>query len=325
MLTRLYTVAANAFVETIRQPIYGVILLATALLLVFNVSLAAFTLDDDDKLLLDLGLNTLLLSGLFLAAFSAASIVSREIENKTVLTVISKPVGRPLFIVAKFAGLTTALILAFYLSSLVFVLCQRHGVMDYTTDPWDGPVLVFGLTSLAVSVLVAAFGNYFYGWYFSTTALAVVTPLLTLAVILVGKFDAEWNVIPFASKFVGGQVLIAAYLVLLAVVIMAAIALAVSTRFGQMMTLLICTAILGLGVVSDYVFGQYAGTSTLANLAYHVVPNLGPFWVIDGLMAGTEKTTVPLQYVGYATAYAALFTTAVVALAVAAFQHREVG
>ena len=87
MLQRFYAIAVNAFVETIRQPIYGVILLATAVLFILNVSLAAFTLDDDDKLLLDLGLSTLLMSGLFLSAFSAAGILSREIENKTVLTV----------------------------------------------------------------------------------------------------------------------------------------------------------------------------------------------------------------------------------------------
>ena len=77
MLQRLYSVAMNAFVETIRQPIYGVILLGTTILLILNVSLAAFTFEDDDKLLLDLGLSTLLLSGLFVAAFSAAGILSR--------------------------------------------------------------------------------------------------------------------------------------------------------------------------------------------------------------------------------------------------------
>ncbi|MFQ5495005.1 MAG: ABC transporter permease, partial [Phycisphaerae bacterium] len=91
MLQRMLTVAWATFIETIRQPIYGVILLATAILMVLNVSLAAFTLGDDNKLLLDIGLSTLLLSGLFLSAFSAAGVLGREIENKTVLTVISKP------------------------------------------------------------------------------------------------------------------------------------------------------------------------------------------------------------------------------------------
>jgi ABC-type transport system involved in multi-copper enzyme maturation permease subunit len=260
-----------------------------------------------------------------LAAFSAAGVVSREIENKTVLTVISKPIGRPIFILGKFAGLFAAMGVAFYLSFLVFVLAERHGVMQTSTTPWDAPVLAFGFGSLAVAMAAAAFCNYFYGAGFATTTMAIVTPLLTLSVLAVGKLGKTWEVIPFGSNFVGGQVLFAAYLVFLAVIFTTAVAVAASTRYGQVMTLLICTFLLGLGVVSDYAFGQHAATSTFAAVAYRAVPNIGPFWVIDGLMAGSEKTTVTPAYLGYVTGYAALLTTATLSIAVAAFQRREVG
>ncbi len=325
MPDRFFAIFRTTLVETIRQPIYGVILVATALLLVFNVALAAFTLDNDNKLLLDLGLSTLLLSGLFLSAFSASGVLAREIENKTAMIVISKPVGRPLFIAAKFMGLFAALVWAYYLSFLVFVLCQRHGVLQSTSDPWDAPVLAFGFGSLVVSIVGAAFCNYFYGKEFSTTAILFLTPLLTLAVLAVGKLDEKWKVIDFASNYVGGQVIIAAYLVFLAVTICAAVALAASTRLGQLMTLLICIGILFLGVASDYAFGQHAGTSRWADLAYRVIPNMGLFWVIDGLSAGTEATTVTWEYVGYVTTYAVAITGGMVGLAVALFERREVG
>lgn len=324
MFQRFATIASSTVVETIRQPIFGVLLFATALLMVFNVSLAAFTLDDDDKLLLDLGLNTLLLSGLFLAAFSAAGVVSREIENKTAITVISKPVSRPLFIIAKFAGVALALSLAFYLSVLVFILTQRHGVLQQTSDPWDQPVIFLGGGSLFLAFVGAAFCNYFYGLNFPTTVIAFVTLLLTLAVIVVAFFDEKWKPIPFASNFVGGQVFLAAYLVYLTVVMIAAVAVAVSTRCGQLIALLSCTAVLAVGSISDHAFGQHAASSTPARVAYHLVPNFGAFWVIDGLMAGTEATAVPFSYIGLATAYAALITIGVVAMAVAAFQRREI-
>lgn len=325
MFQPFYTVALNTFVETIRQPIYAVILLVTAILLILNVSLAAFTLDDDDKLLIGLGLSTLLLSGLFLSAFSAAGVLSREIENKTVLTVISKPVGRPIFVLGKFMGLAAALVLAFYLGTLVFVLTIRHGVLEAATDPWDAPVLVFGFGSFGVALLVGAFCNYAYGRHFVTTAIAIVTPLLTASVILVAKFDEHWDLIPFGSNYFGGQVLVAAYLVLLMVMITAAVALAASTRFGQLVTLFICTAIVGVGIISDYAFGQHGESSVLAAVAYRTVPNMGPFWIIDGLHAGTGKTAVTLKYVVYATSYAALITAGILSIAVAAFQKREVG
>ncbi len=325
MFQRLYTLALNTFVETIRQPIYGVILLVTAAMLIFNVSLSAFTLENDDKLLLDLGLSTLLLSGLFLAAFSASGVISREIDNKTVLTVIAKPVGRPSFIVGKFLGLFAALSVAFYLSFLVFVLAQRHGVLQTSSQPWDAPVLVFGFGAFFLSILGAAFCNFFYGSDFPTTAMAFIAPTLTLGVALVGKLDEHWQVIPFGSNFVGGQVIIAAFLVFLIVMVVAAVAVAASARFGQMMTLVTCTVVLGVGIVSDYAFGRSAESSALASLAYHVLPNVGPFWVVEGLNAGTQRTTVPWSYVGYTSAYAALLTIAILAFAVALFQKREVG
>jgi len=325
MLQRFYAIATNTFIETVRQPIYGVILLATAALLVLNVSLSAFTLSDDDKLLLDVGLSTLLLSGLFLSAFSATGILSREIDNKTVLTVISKPISRPVFILGKFSGLAGALLLAYYLCFLVFILAQRHGVMQRSSDPWDAPVLVLGGGSLCVALVASAFCNYFYGRDFPTTMLAILTPLLTFAVVLVGKFDEHWKLIPFASNFAGGQVIIAAYLVLLIVLITAAEALAASTRFGQLMTLMICVCVLGLGITSDYAFGQYEAMSSSAAVAYRVVPNVGPFWVIDGLTSGSERTTVTPTYIAYVTAYAALLTTGILALAVLLFQKREIG
>jgi len=325
MFQRFYTLALNCFVETIRQPIFGVILLTTALLMILNVSLAAFTLEDDDKLLIDLGLSTLLLSGLFLAAFSAAGVVSREIENKTVLTVISKPVGRPLFILGKFAGILAAVATAYYLSTLVFMLAVRHGVLQRTSDPWDGPVLVFGFGSLALAFLIGSFCNYFYNKHFSATAISVLVPLLTVSVVAVGFFDEHWEPIAFGSNYVGGQVLVAAFLVFLAVTVTAAVAVAASTRFYQLMTLVTCTVFLGLGMITDYALGQHAETSQAAAIAYQLIPNMGPFWVVDGLVAGSRETTITPTYVGYATGYGLLLTSGILGLAVALFQKREVG
>ena len=81
----LFTIARNAFLESIRQPIHAVLVCVGLLALLLNVNIAAYTLEDDNKLLIDLGLSTLFLAGLLLAAFTATSVLSREIENKTCL------------------------------------------------------------------------------------------------------------------------------------------------------------------------------------------------------------------------------------------------
>ncbi len=333
MLAKFCSIAANTFVETIRQPLYGALLLVTILMLIANVALAGFTLSDDDKLLRDLGLNTLLLSGLFLAAFSATGVLTREIENKTVLTVVSKPVGRPVFILGKYAGVLGALLLAFYIGFLAFAMCLRHSVLQASADPWDMPVIVFGFGGAIASLLLAALLNYLNGSEFMGNALAILTPVLTLGLIVASFFDAQWNLQPFADGFMArdtiyggavgpGQIILAGVMVMMAVMVLAAVALAASTRLGQVTTLLVCTIVLVIGLISDYVLGGRAESSVIAKTAYLVYPNLGIFWVMDAL---NNDIPIPLIYVGKVCLYALLQVFAILMIGVALFQRREVG
>ncbi|MCK4660273.1 MAG: hypothetical protein KAV82_12190 [Phycisphaerae bacterium] len=322
MFAKLYSIAANTFVETVRQPLYGALLIITVLLMILNVGLAGFTLDDDDKLLRDLGLNTLLLSGLFLAAFSATGVLTREIENKTVLSVISKPVGRPVFILGKYAGLIGALLLAFYIGFVVLAMCLRHKVLQTSADPWDMPIIVFGFGGAIGSLVVAALLNYLREYEFMGTALAIVTPVLTLGLVIAAFFDPEWNPQPFRQGFINPQMILAGLLVMAAVMVLAAVALAASTRLGQTMTLMVCTFVLVVGLISDYVLGTHAETSTIASAAYRLHPNLSVYSVIDAL---NNDIHIPVAYVGKVCLYALLQILAVLMIGVALFQRREVG
>ena len=112
MIQQLLTIARNTFLESIRQPIFSVLLLVGTLALILNPMISAYTLDDDNKQLIDMGLSTLFVCGLLLSAFTATSVLSQELENKTVLTVISKPISRPLFVVGKYVGVSAALFVA---------------------------------------------------------------------------------------------------------------------------------------------------------------------------------------------------------------------
>ncbi len=322
MFGKLLTIAANTFVETVRQPLYGVVLVFTTLMMIANVALAGFTLQDDDKLLRDLGLNTLLLSGLFLAAFSATGVLTREIENKTVLTVVSKPISRPVFILGKYTGLMAALLLAFYLGFVTFAMCLRHKVLQTSSQPWDMPIIVFGFGGTIAALLLAGLLNYLNDYEFMGTALAIVTPVLTVGWVLAAFFDAKWNVQAFTTGFISYPIVVAAILVLAAVMVLAAVALAASTRLGQVMTLLVCIIGLVIGLTSDYVLGGHAATSPIANAAYRLYPNVGVFWVIDAI---NNNVPVPLSYVGRVWLYATLQIVAVLSIGVALFQRREVG
>ncbi|UCD28869.1 MAG: hypothetical protein JSV03_17635 [Planctomycetota bacterium] len=322
MFTKLWGIITNSFTETIRQPIYGTLLLVTAGLLVLNVGVAAYTLEDDNKILKDMGLSTLLLAGLFLSAFSSAGILSREIDNKTVLTVISKPVGRPLFLLGKFLGLVGALAVAFYLCGIVFLLTMRHKVLERASQDFDLPVIIFGISALLITILVAAFCNYIYDMHFSSLSIALAVPMMTLTLILVSLISPEWEIQKFGKDFIDGQLIGAAVLVFAMILILTAVAVAVSTRMGQVMTLTICTAVLLIGLVSDAMFGQYRENHLLAKLAYWISPNLAFLWITDAL---TQEQHVTLGYVGWALGYAILIVLTWLLIGVALFQKREVG
>src|SRR5690242_17231027 len=117
MLQKTTTIARNTFVEAVRQPIFFVMIVICGVLQLFNTWSTGFSMgysdsaevSGDNKLLLDIGLATVLVCGMLLAAFVATAVVSREIENKTVLTVVSKPIGRPTVVLGKYLGVAASI------------------------------------------------------------------------------------------------------------------------------------------------------------------------------------------------------------------------
>ena len=91
MFGQTLAIIRNTFFESIRQPILLVMLVVATIGLIFCNLLAGFTMEDDQRMMVDLGLSTVFVCGTILAAFIATNVLNREIENLTALTVISKP------------------------------------------------------------------------------------------------------------------------------------------------------------------------------------------------------------------------------------------
>ena len=327
----MLTIARNACLESIRRPVFCVLLLAGMLALVLNVSLAAFTLDDDNKILVDLGLSTLFICGLLLAACTATTVLTREIENRTALTVVSKPVPRPAVVLGKYLGVAAALSAGFWTLTVVFLLTVRHRVPagDELTGVFDGPVLVFGLLAVALAVAVAAGANYLAGRPFSSTFVAALVASATAALVGVWCLDRGWRLQNPLREW-DPQVMIAVALVFEAVLLLAAVAIAASTRLGGVMTLLVCAGVFLAGLVSEYFLGTLlAGETAAATWArwlawplYASIPNMQFFWAADALTQGHALT---LGHLAKVSLYAAAMIIAFISLAVALFQCRDVG
>ena len=320
-MNKLFTIAKNTFIEILRQPIYAVIIVAALFLLFISPSLTMYTMSDDNKLLREIGLSTLFLASLFIAIFSASSAVSEEIENKTITNVLSKPIQRPIFIIAKFFGVAAAVILAHYICTIALLMSIRHGVLETVNDTHDMTVLGTAGFILTATILLSAFFNYTYDWKFTSTAIILTGIFATLGIVFLSVIDRNWQFNP-AKNGINAVDIYGSVLLLLAAIIIVALALALSARFNIVVTLSACMGIFFLGLVSDYAFGRFAETHLWARIGRFLVPNLQIFWISDAIYEGSE---VPLKYLVISASYALCYTIAILSLAVALFQRRQIG
>ncbi len=325
MLSSTWSIARNSFLEIIRQPVYAILLVMGMALIGFSPAITMFSMVEDTKLMVDIGLATVMLLGIVIAVLSVTQTISHEIENQTVGAILSKPVGRFLFVVAKFVGVTMAMAVAVYLMTVVLVITLRIGVPAAAWWRMDYPALLGLVGPLLVAASFGIYSNYFYRWNFTSTAVLLALPLYTLSMGSLLLVDRQWQfaLIPqvFAERH-AGQVAMAALLIWFAIWVISSLALAVSTRLNVVMNAIICLAVFFVGMTSQFLFGQFAGRSVLAWTAVRIVPNLQVFWVADKLMH--ELPYIPWPYVGVAAAYAVGLCATMLMAAAFLFEKREV-
>src|SRR5438093_13177308 len=109
-MRQFITIATNAFMELVRQPVFLLLMTCSAIFQIFLATPYYFAFGDEPKLVKNSTLAVMLLTGLLGAVLSASSSVAREIRTGTAVAVLSKPVGRPQFLVAKYVGPVAALV-----------------------------------------------------------------------------------------------------------------------------------------------------------------------------------------------------------------------
>jgi ABC-2 type transport system permease protein len=280
MFGQTLTIARNTFVESVRQPIYFILIAICGLLQVFNTWGSNFSMgmsstaevSSDNKLLLDVGLATVFVCGTLLAAFVATAVLSREIENKTVLTVVSKPISRPVVVLGKYIGAAGAMLIAIVTMLLFLQLAIRHGVMTTTAEDLDVPVILFSLIAVAVAFAVATWCNFFYGWVFPQTASMLLLPLMFAAWVGILFVNKHWQVQELHTDF-KPQITLASLCVLMALLVLTAVATAASARLGQVMTIVVCTGVFLLGLLSNHLVGRHAFDNDFVARIQEAIPD----------------------------------------------------
>jgi len=321
---KVYSIAANTFLESVRQPVFAVIVASAVGLVVVSPYITMFTLQQSPRLITDMGLATVLLAGLLLGAFTASNVISQEIENRTVLTVISKPVGRAEFILGKYLGVMAGLVIGSYLLSLALVLTVSSGALEADIEQelslWIA-VSIFG--SMFLAVCYGVYSNFFQDRPFPSRAIGAAIPLLTICFLIFAHVDTRalkdhWGAF---GKGINLQIVYASTILVWAILVLAGIAVAVSTRLTVVVNVALCSGIFLLGLLSDYLFRELGKDVWLAKVFYLVIPNLQAFWVSDFLSANVR---VPFSLVIITGLYAMFLMGASLFLAMLLFQERQV-
>ncbi len=174
---RIISIAKNAFREAVRDRILYNLILFALLITGSAIFLGELTAGQESRVIVNLGLSSILLFGSFISIFVGVSLVWKEIEKRTLYAVLSKPVGRGEFVIGKYIGLCLTLLVnvAVMGTGVSLALLYVDGG-PLILNIWPAVLLIFfELTIItAVAILFSSF---------STPALSA---LLTFAVFLIG-------------------------------------------------------------------------------------------------------------------------------------------
>ncbi len=160
-MSKILAIAKNTFKETIRDRILYAILGFAILFILSTNFLGSLSLGEDIKIIKDLGLAAIYIFSLIIAIFIGTSLVYKEIEKRTIFVTLSKPVSKAEFIVGKFLGLLSSMIIILFLMTVIYliVIAVKGGGFD-----WRGIIaIIMSLIEIALfislSILFSTFST----------------------------------------------------------------------------------------------------------------------------------------------------------------------
>ena len=187
-------VAVNVFRESVRDKVLYNLVFFAILLIAVSYLLSQLTAGQDVKIIKDLGLAAMSAFGLFIAVFIGIGLVSKEVERHSIYSLLSKPIRRQDFILAKYLGLVLTLLVnisvmtAAYYAVLGYMAWSAGG---WFLPGWDAPALdpallkAVGMIFLQLMIVTAL------ALLLSTFSSPMLSAALTFGLYVVGHFNAD--------------------------------------------------------------------------------------------------------------------------------------
>ena len=176
---KIKTIALNTFREAIRDRVLYLLFFFAAVALIFSRLLAMLTVGDKIKIIKDVGLGSISLFGMLMAILIGTGLVYKEIDKKTIFTLISKPIHRWQFLLGKFFGLVLTLFIMILLMSFIFLV-----IVFLNTSKIEGRLLLAVLFIFIELVLITAVAI-----FFSCFSTPILSSLFSVSFYLIGHFS----------------------------------------------------------------------------------------------------------------------------------------
>ena len=174
-------IAVNAFRESLRDKILYNLVFFAGLLIGLSVLLADLTITEHHKMIADMGLAAINLIGVIIAIFIGISLVNKEIERRTIYTIMARPISRTFFILGKYCGLVLTLFVNVSIMLAVFLLTLWLYHVPIVPSLFQAVQLIF--VEILVVTAIALF--------FSTFSSSTLSAILTLGIYVVGHLTAD--------------------------------------------------------------------------------------------------------------------------------------
>jgi ABC-type transport system involved in multi-copper enzyme maturation permease subunit len=254
--SRIFHIASNTFREAVRDRVLYNLIAFALLLTGAAVLVGQISIEIERLVVINLGLTAVSLFGLVIAIFIGIGLVSKEIDKRTLYTVLSRPVRRWEFIAGKFFGLSgTLLVNTFFMAIGVFAALLYVSRHFQGADGWVLAALYFIVLQFVIITAVALF--------FSSFSSPLLSAVFAFSLFVIGSFAEDLR------------------------------------GFARM---------------------THGATHWFATAAAYLVPNFSALNIVSQVAHGDA---VNIHLIIYNTAYALVYTVAVLSAAVMIFERRN--
>ncbi|MEK7485858.1 MAG: ABC transporter permease subunit [Planctomycetota bacterium] len=142
MVSTLWIIAWNTFTEARRDKVLGILIIFTIILLLSSLALAELSIGSPLKIIRDISISAISLLCMLITIFLGTNMISKEIEKRTIYTILSKDCTRTAFLLGKFLGLITTYVICVLGMGILFTILY---VLWGGTVGLDIPIIFMGI------------------------------------------------------------------------------------------------------------------------------------------------------------------------------------